>query len=194
MNATQKPGRQSGFTLIETMLAIFVLAVGVLGLDAMLADALTYMNTSQVDYIAQQKAVEAVESIFTARDIGQATWSTICNVNSNVCSSGIFVTGAQSLCDPGPDGIIDTQDDYTGTACAVSADSILQPTSSGIMNVTSLTNANRIPLSNYGFLRTISITAVANVTNLRQIQVTISYRAGKFQRSYTLTTNISNFS
>jgi prepilin-type N-terminal cleavage/methylation domain-containing protein len=194
MRLIQNPRAQSGFTLMETMIAIVVLAVGVLGLAGMLADSLTYMNTSQVDYIAQQKAVEAVESIFTARDIGQATWSSICNANSTVCSNGIFLSGPQTLCDPGPDGILGTSDDYTGTACAVSADSILQPNSAGTLNVTSLTNANRIPLSNYGFLRTIAITNVTGVTNLRQIQVTISYGAGKFQRSYTLTTNISNFS
>lgn len=194
MKIVQKVKKQSGFTLMETMIAIVVLAVGILGLGAMLADALTYMNTSQVDYIAQEKATEAVESIFTARDIGQATWSGICNVNSTVCSNGIFLSGAEPLCDPGPDGIIDTSDDYSGSSCAVATDSILQPTSAGILNITSLTNANRIPLSNYGFLRTITITAVSNVTNLRQIQVTITYRAGKFQRSYTLITNISNFS
>lgn len=194
MKFTQKPRAQSGFTLMETMIAIVVLAIGVLGLGAMLADALTYMNTSQVDYIAQQKATEAVESIFTARDIGQATWSSICNVSSSVCANGIFVTNAMPLCDPGPDGIIDTADDFSGSSCAVSADAILQPTSSGILNVTSLTNANRVPLSNYSFLRTVTITAVGGVTNLRQIQVTITYQAGKFQRSYTLITNISNFS
>jgi prepilin-type N-terminal cleavage/methylation domain-containing protein len=194
MNLIQKPRVEAGFTLMETMIAIVVLAVGVLGLAAMLADSLTYMNTSQVDYIAQQKAVEAVESVFTARDIGQATWSSICNVSSTVCANGVFLNGAQTLCDPGPDGILGTSDDYSGSTCAVAADAILQPTSAGVLNVTSLTNANRVPLSNYRFLRTITITNVANVTNLRQIQVTISYRAGKFQRSYTLTTNISNFS
>jgi len=194
MKFIQQPRAQAGFTLMEVMIAIVVLAVGVLGLAGMLGDALTYMNTAQVDYIAQQKAVEAVESIFTARDIGQATWSTICNVSSTVCSNGVFLAGAQTLCDPGPDGILGTSDDYSGSACAVSADAILQPTSAGILNITSLTNANRIPLSNYSFKRTITITDVPNVTNLRQIQVIITYRAGKFQRSYTLTTNISNFS
>jgi prepilin-type N-terminal cleavage/methylation domain-containing protein len=182
-----------GFTLIETMVAMVVLTTGVLGLAAMLADGLAFMNMAQYDYIAQEKATEAVESVFTARDIGQATWSTICNVGSTICTNGIFLNGAQPLCDPGPDGIIDTADDYSGSACSVSADAILQPVSGGTINANA-SGATRIPLTDYSFLRTVTITAVSNITNLRQIQVTITYKAGRFNRTYTLTSYISNFS
>jgi prepilin-type N-terminal cleavage/methylation domain-containing protein len=181
----------AGFTLIETMIAMLVLSIGVLGLAATLASSLAYMNSSENDYIAQQKAAQAVESIFTARDLGEATWSSICNVGSALCTGGIFVNGAEPLCDPGPDGIIDTADDYNGTACSVQADAILLPTSAGTINSTT---ASRVPLSNYNFQRTITITAFPNVANLRTITVLITYKAGIFQRSYTLTTNISNFS
>lgn len=182
--------RQAGFTLIETMIAIVVLSIGVLALDAMLANGLAYMNMSEYDYIAQQKAAEAVESIFTARNLGQATWSTICNVGSSVCSSGIFLAGAQTMCDPGPDGIVGTADDFSGSSCSVQPDSILLPGSAG--NYSS--SPQRIPLSTYNFQRTITISAVTNVTNLRTITVLITYTAGRFQRSYQLVTNISNFS
>jgi type IV pilus assembly protein PilV len=185
--------RTAGFTLIETMIAMLVLSVGVLGLAATLASSLAYMNSSENDYIAQQKAAEAVESIFTARDLGQATWSSICNVGSSLCTGGIFLNGAEPLCDPGPDGIIDTADDFNGSACSTvnGADAILLPTSAGTINSTT---ANRVPLSNYNFQRTITITAFPNVANLRTITVLITYKAGVFQRTYTLTTNISNFS
>jgi len=185
--------REKGFTLIETMIALVILTVGIVGVAAMLANGLAYMSMSQYDYIAQQKAAEAVESIFTARDIGQATWSTICNVGSTVCSGGIFVVGAQTLCDPGPDGIIDTADDYNGTSCNIAADAILQPVSAGTINANS-GGAVRTPLSAFQFQRTVAITAVAGIANLRQIQVTITYNAGRFPRTYTLTTDISNFS
>jgi prepilin-type N-terminal cleavage/methylation domain-containing protein len=180
-----------GFTLIETLIAMVVLTVGIVGLAAMLANGLAYMTMSQYDYIAQQKAAEAVESIFTARDIGQATWSTICNVGSSVCTGGIFVVGAEPLCDPGTDGIVDTADDYNGTACNGNPDAILQPTGAGTINATT---AVRTPLSAFNFQRTVSISAVNGIANLRQIQVTITYNAGRFPRSYTLTTSISNFS
>jgi prepilin-type N-terminal cleavage/methylation domain-containing protein len=180
---------ESGFTLIETMIAMIVLSVGILSLAAMLADGLAYMNTSQYDYIAQQKAAQAVESIFTARNLGQATWATICNVGSTVCTGGIFVNGANPLCDPGTDEIIGTADDFNGTACNVQPDSIWLPGSSGTYS-----SGQKVPLTNYQFKRTITITAFPNVANLRTITVLITYNAGRFSKSYTLVTNISNFS
>jgi len=190
---------QRGFTLMETMIAVIVLTIGVLGLAAALADGMAYMNMSQYDYIAQQKAAEAVESIFTARDIGQATWSTICNATSSVCSSGIFLNGTTPLCGPGADGILGTADDFNGAACAGGAlaapDALILPNSSGVVNSSS---GNLIPLSNFN--RTIAITPVLDgagnpIANLRQIQVTVTYASGRFgSRSYTLTAYISNFS
>ena len=186
-----KRGRNDsiGFTLIETMIAVVVLSVGILSVAAMLADGLAYMNSSQYDYIAQQKAAEAIESIYTARNLGQATWSTICNVGSTVCTGGIFVNGAQPLCDPGPDYIIGTADDFNGTNCAVATDSLWLADSTG-----KYASTTKVPLTNYSFKRTITITAFSNVTNLRTITVLITYKAGRFSRSYTLTSTISNFS
>jgi type II secretory pathway pseudopilin PulG len=181
---------EAGFTLLEVMIAAIVMTIGVLSLAVMLAMGMAYMGTSQLDYIAQEKAAEAAESIFTARDMGQATWATICNVGSNVCPNGIFVNGPAALCDPGPDGIVGTADDYSGATCAVAADAILMPKGSTINNTTN----TRMPLSNYNFQRTITITAYPNMLNVRQITVVITYQSGHFNRSYTLTTNISNFS
>jgi hypothetical protein len=190
---------QRGFTLVETVIALAVLMIGVLGLAAVLADGMAYMNMSQYDYIAQQKAAEAVESIFTARDIGQATWDTICNVTSSVCGSGIFVTSTQPLCGPGADGIIGTADDFTGGSCVgpplAAPDSLILPNGTGVVNAAS---GKLVPLSNFN--RTITITPVLDasnnpIANLRQIQVTVTYASGRFgNRSYTLTAYISNFS
>lgn len=171
---------QAGFTLIEMMIATVVLSIGVLGLAATLADGLAYMDMSKYDYIAQQKASEAVESIFSARDMGEATWASICNVGSG--TGCIFLTGAKQLCDPGPDGIVGTADDN----CAGLPDAILLPGPDG-----KFSDAVRVPLSN--FTRTITITSIN--ANLAQIQVVVTYSSGRWTaRSYTLTTNISNFS
>jgi type II secretory pathway pseudopilin PulG len=190
MNIRAHKRIQAGFMLLETMIAALVLSIGLVGLAAILAQGLAYMNVSQYEYIAQQKASETIESIFTARNQGQATWSTICNVGSTVCSNGIFLTGAQTLCDPGPDGIVGTSDDYSSGTCAVTADAVLQPGTDG-----TFTTPTRTPLSTYNFQRTITISSVSGVSNLRQIQVTITYRAGRWPtQSYTLTAAISNFS
>jgi len=190
-------GAETGFTLIETMIAMIVLTVGILALEAMLGMGLAYMTTSEYDYIAQQKASEAVESVFEARDIGQATWSTICNVGSPVCAAGIFLTGNLPLCGAGADGIIGTADDFNGASCAGGAlaapDAILMPNAAGNLNPP-------VAVTLSTFKRSISIASVSNaagqpISNLRQITVTINYSAGSFKnRTYTLNAYISNFS
>lgn len=201
MNLRASQSAESGFSLIETMIAIIVLMVGVLGLAAMLANGLTYMTTSQYQYIAQQKAAEAVESIFSARDVGQATWGQICNTGSSICTSGIFVTGFLPLCGPGNDGILGTADDYLSGSCAGSAanaapDAILLPNNtSGVFGANGVNDVT-VPLSTY--TRQIAITNVLNaagvaIPNLRQITVTINYSAGNFKNlNYTLNTYISS--
>lgn len=188
---------ESGFTLIETMIAMIVLLVGILALAAMLGNGLAYMTAAQYDYIAQQKAAAAVESVFEARDIGQATWSTICNVGSSVCSSGIFLTGNLPLCGAGTDGILGTADDYAGTSCAgcplACPDAILVPNTAGNFNP-----PQSLTLSTYK--RAIAITNVNDqngnpISNLRRITVTITYSAGHLtNRTYSLNAYISNFS
>jgi type II secretory pathway pseudopilin PulG len=188
---------EAGFSLIETMIAMIVLVVGVLGLAAMLGNGLAYMTASQYDYIAQQKAAEAVEAVFEARDIGQATWSTICNVGSTVCSGGVFLVGNLPMCGAGADGIIGTADDFNGTSCAgcplSCPDAILVPNGTGNFNP-----PVSLPLST--FQRSIVIATVNDaggnpIANLRQITVTITYSAGHLTgRKYTLNAYISNFS
>src|ERR1700685_2734060 len=88
--AQMRRNPSAGFSLVETLVAVLVLAVGVLGMAAMLGSSVAYMSASQEDYIAQQKAAEAIESIYTARNTGQQTWNTICNVGSPICPAGIF--------------------------------------------------------------------------------------------------------
>jgi len=86
------------------------------------------------------------------------------------------------LCDPGPDGIVGTADDN----CAGLPDAILLPGPDG-----KFSDAVRVPLSN--FTRTITVTSIN--ASLAQIQVVVTYSSGRWTaRSYTLTTNISNFS
>lgn len=165
---------------METMIALIVMAVGVLALAGMLADGLAYMSMSQDEYIAEQKAAEAVESIYTARDVSQTTWA---NIN-NVSAGGIFVDGPTQLCDPGLDGIEGTADDN----CAI-YDSIWTPGPDGKLGTA---DDVKMPLTN--FTRTIVIAAVAGRADLRQITVTITYTAAKFRRTYTLVTNISQYS
>jgi type II secretory pathway pseudopilin PulG len=175
--------RTAGFTLMETLIALFVLAVGVLGLAAMLADALSYMAASQDDFIAQQKAEEAVESIFTAKYNGNITWNQVSNYNSTSSPQGLFLTGAQPLLQPGPDGLVGSVNDT-----AAIPDYIIYPGADGMLGTADDVNA---PLSN--FTRTITISAITGEQNLRTVQVVVNYSTGKFTRSFTLNTDISAY-
>jgi type IV pilus modification protein PilV len=172
-------GQEQGFTLIETLIAILVLSIGVLGLAATFAAGLTYITSSQDDFIAQQKAEQAMESIFAARDNGLA-FSSIANTSNG----GIFTTGASQLCNAGPDGIIGTTDDLCGAA---NLDCIETPNSSGVLGGP---GSKCITLTN--FKRTIAIAPVAGSTGLESITVTMNYTAGRLKRTYQLESYISS--
>ncbi len=183
MEANRKRAGHSGFTLIETMVALVVLGIGLLALAAMLASSMAYMNTAQADFIAQQKASEAIESIFTARDTEAITFAQI----QNVSQGGIFIDGPQNLIDPGPDGVVDTADDKANVP-----DTIIKPGPDGILG----TNDDiQIQLSvYYNMRRTITIANIVGVNNVRTITVTVTYSTGSFNRTYTLTSYISQYS
>jgi prepilin-type N-terminal cleavage/methylation domain-containing protein len=177
---------QSGFTLIETIIALAVLSIGILSLAVALGSGLLYMNNSEYSFIAEQKAAEAVESVYTARDIQQASWT---NIN-NTSSGGIFLAGPQPLCGAGADGIVGTADDDCNPADGANGpDYILMPGPDGLLHTA---DDVMIPLSN--FTRTITIADVPGRSGLRSITVVITYKSDNYTRSYTLSTNISEFS
>ena len=99
--------KKSGFTLLEAMISIVVLSFGVLSLAAVYAQGLYYASLTQYDYIAEKKAEQAVEAMFTARDIKSLTWINI----QNVSQGGVFVDGPSLILVPGTDGLVGTQTD-----------------------------------------------------------------------------------
>ena len=93
-NRRQAPAekRQQGFALLETLIAIVVLMIGLLAVLATFAMAIGNTNSVQLDSIARQKATEALESIFTARQTSQITFDKIQNVGArqrHICA-GIY--------------------------------------------------------------------------------------------------------
>jgi len=183
MQRSKKRAIQKGFTLVETMVALAVLGIGLVALAAMLASSMAYMNSSQADFIAQQKASEAIESIFTARDTQVVTFAQL----QNVSAGGIFIDGPANLVDPGPDGIVDTIDDN-----AALPDTIIKPGPDGILGTA---DDIQIQLSvYYKMKRTIVISNIAGESAARMITVTVTYTTGSFNRTYTLTSYISQYS
>lgn len=162
---------QSGFSLIETIIAMGIMATGLLGMAGVFTLGMAHMATSSANLIAREKAREAVESVHTARDTQTIAWCRIYNVSSTRTADctgavGVFLDGDQAVKDPGADGLVNTADDGA----------VLQ------------TN----------FTRSIAITNVveAGVTNanLKQIVVTIKYSVGQIRRTYVLTTYVSAIS
>lgn len=179
---SKNSGAQRGFTLLETMIALVVLAVGVLGLAAMLANSLAYMQGSEEDFIAQQKAQEAAEAIFTAKYTNNASFAQIQNFGTST-PSGLFLTGQQPLLQVGPDGLVGSVND-TGASPAY----IVYP---GPDMMLGTADDIQVPLAN--FKRTIAISDIAGEPYLRQVVITINYTSGGLARTYTLTTFVSNY-
>lgn len=180
MNRSRKRNRQ-GFTLIETMIAMVVLAFGILSLSAIFTNGVSTSYNSQVEFIAQQKAQEALESIFTARDTHILTWEQICNVSQG----GVFVNGPQPMLSPGPDGIVGTADD------GPTPDTII--VGPGPDNVFGTADDVQVNLNPW-MTRTIAFIQNVNGTqNLNQITITITYTYGGRTSTFVLNTYISNY-
>lgn len=178
----KRRGPEKGFTLLETMIALAVLAIGVLGLAGMLGTALGSMQGSREDFIAQQKAEQAVEAIFTAKYTNSVTWPQVTNFSGGN-PTGLFLSGPQALTVPGTDGLVGTAVDLVAAP-----DYYLDPGPDG-----KLGTADDIKEPLTEFTRTITITPVVGDANLRNVVVTVNYTAGPFKRVYTLTTLISAF-
>jgi len=190
-----KASRQSGFTIIETMIAIAIMSIGIVTLLAAFGTAVGATQNAQENLIARQKALEAMESIYTARNTQQITFSQI----GNIASGGIFTNGATQLLAAGPDGLVNTADDLnfpaTG-ACPAGPECITLPGPDGILGT-----ADDKPFSLANFTRQIQINSVLEADgvtidpNLKQIVVTVSYSTGTstVPRTYTVNALISAF-
>ena len=84
--------------IIETMIAIAIMSIGILTLVAAFAAAVDATQNAQENLIARQKALEAMESIYTARNTQQITFAQI----ANIPSGGIFTIGPTQMLRPVP--------------------------------------------------------------------------------------------
>ena len=106
------PSSEKGFSLIETVMSLGVLAVGVLGTAAAMTTGMQNLSSSASDVVVTQKAAQAIEAVFSARDSHKLTWSQIKNVHGlSGSDNGIFLDGPQKVYLSGPDGLVNTYDD-----------------------------------------------------------------------------------
>jgi len=184
---------QRGFTIIETMIAIAIMSIGILTLIAAFATAVSVTQTSEENLIARQKTLEAMESIFTARNTQQITFSQIANF-----PTGIFSAGNTQLTCAGPDGLANTTDDVPCPAngpCAAGPECVVLPGPDGILGT-----PDDVGMSLGNFRRQILIANALNAdgtvnNTLKQITVTVSYTPSgtTVPRTYTVNSLISSF-
>lgn len=182
---------ESGFSLLETMIAMAILATGLLSLAGVFIMGLNQLAGSSASLIAREKAREAVESVHTARDTKTIAWCEIRNSDSPTnCAdgaSGAFLPDALPLRTAGPDGLVNTADDGD----------IEVAVGPGPDNILGNSDDTRTPLDNYTRQITIADIPMTNGQpnpNLRRLTVTVNFRVGQTQRTYTLTTFISAIS
>lgn len=157
-----------GFSLVETVIALGVLITGILGAAGVLAAGMKNLTSSPSDVIVTQKATQAIEAVFAARDSHRLTWAQI----NNVSNGGVFVDGPRSLTTPGDDGLVNTADD-------------------GPIETIDLPGRT-VTLA--GYTREIKILDVAGESGqLRSITVTITVQSAGNRRTYTLSSFISTY-
>jgi len=166
---------QSGFSLVETVFAIGILSVGALGMAGVFSQGMQRTISSPGELIATQKAAEAVESVFSARDSHNITWAQLRNENFG----GIFLNGPQAIRMPGLDGVVNTHDD-------TQVESVDLPGPDQRLGT-----PDDVTKTLDGFTREIKIADLSD--DLRSITVTVTYKAGPQTRSYTITAFISTW-
>lgn len=188
--------KNAGFSLIEVMIAIAVMSVGLLAVVASIATAIASTQSAQEDLVARHKALDALESIYTARNSQQIAFSSI----NNTASGGIFVSGAQNLMCAGPDGLVGTTDDvpcttFGGAACPHGGvECWVLPGPDGVLGT-----SDDQTMSLFNFKRTITISPVLlsnGVVNDNMIAVTVTVTYSKDNlpaRTYTVNGLISRY-
>jgi Tfp pilus assembly protein PilV len=195
MNAplNRQTGGEGGFSLVETVIAMGILATGLLSLAGVFSLGMVHLAGSSSNLIAREKAREAVESVHTARDTKTITWSQI----KNVANGGVFLDNARPLRTAGPDGLVNTTDDGLDTSRPTCTPTCLEEQlGPGVDNI--LGTSDDVHTGLTGYTREVAITDIVTngVTNptLRQIRVIVTYPVGNTTRTYTLTTFISSIS
>ncbi|MEQ1759023.1 MAG: prepilin-type N-terminal cleavage/methylation domain-containing protein [Vicinamibacterales bacterium] len=189
----KRSSSEQGFSLVEVIVATGVMSVGLLGAAAVLGMGLQRLGSSPNDVVAVQKAAEAVESVFSARDSHKLTWSQLRNAQGQSGSDGgVFLDGFKQLKLAGTDGLVNTTDDGV-------VETVTLP---GYDQLLGTADDRVVSLANYQ--REITIRDIPNEPvgcgtgpdpcMLRSVTVTVTYPDGKATKSYTLTTYISSYS
>ena len=163
----ERDGRahEAGLTVLEVIVAMLLLTIGLLGVAAAVAYAVSSSNMSRNVTSGKQNIVSILEQMENLRNTRKLTFGQISNAGA-VDNTGAeqtfagFPTGFQSITNnPGPDGIFGTSDD------------LIDAGPDGVYG-TSDDFANQL-LALPGYSRQIAISNLND--NLKKIEVTLKY-------------------
>ena len=189
------PSCEAGFSLAEVLVSLLLLTSSLLGIAQVFMVGMIHASASSPNLIAREKAREAIESVNTARDTRVITWAEIRNETARMCpgvaqpagwnsASGVFIDGEQpgGLHGAGEDGLVNTAGDETEPL-----ETIRHLGTNGVSGGGDDWDQD---LSQYS--REIWICDHSN--SLREVRVSVRYQIGAIQRTYRLTTFVSNYS
>lgn len=177
--------KESGFSLIETIIALVILMVGILATLSAISFSIFYVQESEKVTFAKEYARSTMETIFSIRDLqlfdsniadGTYKWDRIVMKSDN--NSGIFLSGWNPIREnPGADGIYGTSDD----ACSGAGACVVGGTTN---------NSAVVP----DYQRKIEITDINEngIVRKRYIVVRVRYWVGIKEREITESTIIAN--
>jgi type II secretory pathway pseudopilin PulG len=169
-----------GFTLIEVSIAMLLLMVGVLALVSGVAIGARRLTGSQDQLLASERAAEAAETVFKARDNRVITWAQVRNVQGlSGTDGGVFLDGPRDVRTAGPDGLANTADDGP-------IEQIVRPGPDG-----QLGTLDDEATALFGFTREVEIRDIG--PSLRQLRVIVRYRTGMGTTAFILTTYVSAY-
>ena len=171
--------REAGFSLIEVSLAMLILTVSALAMAGSIALGARRLTGSQDQVIAAERASEAAESVFKARDNRTLTWAQIRNVVGAGGDNGIFIDGARDIREAGADGLVNTADDGA-------LELVRKPGADGLLGT-----SDDIQTPLIGMTREIEIRDISQT--LRQLRVIVRYRSASGTEEFVLTTYLSAY-
>lgn len=174
--------KESGFSLIETIMALVILLIGILSTMTAISFSVLSMQESEKRVLSKEIARSTMETIFSIRDLlafdtQTDDYWTVIQVSSG-SNGGVFLSGWNPVREnPGDDGIFGTADD----ACAAAAACV----------VGTYTNSSAVVP---GYERQIEVFDITEngVIRKRRITVSVRYYVGQLQRTEIETTIVAN--
>lgn len=177
----QKSG-QEGFSYIDTMIALVILMIGILGYMAALFAGIFQSTGQQNQLTARHYAATTMESIMAAKETDplRLGWWSVGMVGTNIDAAGVargvFVSGIQPVREgAGPDEVLGTADD-NGT---------IVPGYTRQITITDICDPDR-PSYNCP-------TPGAWPVKMRQVVVEVQYFANRGQRTERVSTILTDY-